>query len=158
MANLAGLFGGAGGANDESHQDEEMVDDEAMMENAQQVCDIFIHNKIKSTSHTVQWLPHEELDPEYPQFSKQYFLLGTHHEEEGADEELYVASVRLPRYEEGKKAVIDTSKLGQEHSQVEIVKSFKHEGDVSKARAMKQDWKVIASILNTGEIALYNFD
>lgn len=85
-------------------------------------------------------------------------MLGTHHEEKGADEELYVASVRVPRYEEGKKAVIDTSRLGQEHSQVEIVKSFKHEGDVSKARAMKQDWKVIASILNTGDIALYNFD
>jgi len=38
------------------------------------------------------------------------------------------------------------------------VKTFKHEGDVSKARAMKQDWKVIASLLGSGEIALYNAD
>jgi histone-binding protein RBBP4 len=37
------------------------------------------------------------------------------------------------------------------------VKSFKHEGEVSKARAMKQDWHQIASILNTGEISLYNY-
>ena len=29
---------------------------------------------------------------------------------------------------------------------------------MSKARAMSQDWKVIASLLGTGEIALYNAD
>lgn len=41
---------------------------------------------------------------------------------------------------------------------MKIVKRFKHEGEVSKARAMKQDWKIMASLLNTGEVALYNFD
>lgn len=29
---------------------------------------------------------------------------------------------------------------------------------MSKARAMSQDWKVIASLLGNGEIALYNAD
>ena len=98
---------------------------------------MFIHNNLKATSHTVQWLPYEEADSEYPQFVKKYFLLGTHGQEEQAEEELYVATVRVPIIEQGKKAKIDTSKLGKYHSNVQIVKSFKHHGEVSKARAMK---------------------
>jgi hypothetical protein len=30
-----------------------MVDDEAMMDNAKETCDIFIHNGLQATSHTV---------------------------------------------------------------------------------------------------------
>jgi histone-binding protein RBBP4 len=66
--------------------------------------------------------------------------------------------LRVPKYSKETKSTIDYSRLAKDHSQLQIVKTFKHDGDVSKARAMKQDWKQIASILNTGEISLYNYD
>lgn len=75
-----------------------MIDDEEMMDNAQQVCDVFIHNRLESTSHTVQWLPYSHDDEDYPQFTKKYFLLGTHQDEgNGKEDELYVASVSVPK-------------------------------------------------------------
>lgn len=50
---------------------------------------------------------------------------------------MYVASVRVPKYDKQCKSTIDYSKLSREHSELKIVKSFSHQGDVSKARAMK---------------------
>ena len=43
---------------------------------------------------------------------------------------------------------------------MQIVKTFDHaQSEVTKARsAMGQDWKIIASLLNNGEIAVYNYD
>jgi hypothetical protein len=63
--------------------------------------------------------------------------------------------VRVPKFDRSQKSTIDYTKLGKEESQLQIVKTFKHESDVSKARAMRQDWHTIASLLSNGEIALY---
>jgi hypothetical protein len=53
-----------------------------MMENARVLYDVFIQNSLKSTSHSVQWLPYHLDDNDYPAFTKKYFLLGTHNEDE----------------------------------------------------------------------------
>lgn len=65
--------------------------------------------------------------------------------------------VRVPKYNREIKSTVDYKRLGKDHSKLKIVKEFPHEGDVSKARALKQDWRTFASILNTGEIALYQY-
>lgn len=53
-----------------------------MMENARVAYDVFIQNSLKSTSHSVQWLPYKLDDNDYPAFTKKYFLLGTHNEDD----------------------------------------------------------------------------
>ena len=50
------------------------------MENVRVYYDIFVQNTLKSTSHSVQWLPIIESDPEFTQFNRKYFLLGTHND------------------------------------------------------------------------------
>ncbi len=74
------------------------------MDNVRVYYDIFVQNSLKSTSHTVQWLPMSETDPEYSQFNRKYFLLGTHNganegEEEASVEpdEMYIGMVRVPK-------------------------------------------------------------
>jgi hypothetical protein len=110
-----------------------------MMENARVLYDVFIQNSLKSTSHSVQWLPYQLDDNDYPAFTKKYFLLGTHNEDEEEGDKnqdsLYIGEVRVPKL--GQKSTIDYTKLEKDHSQLKIVKEFNHEGDVSKARAMK---------------------
>ena len=130
------------------------------MENVRVYYDIFMQNTLKSTSHSVQWLPISESDPEYSQFNRKYFLLGTHNEGEDEDasvepDEMYVGMVRVPKFDKQTKSTIDYSRLKNDFGKIQIVKTFNHDSDVSKARAMKQDWRVIASIMNTGEISLY---
>ena len=60
--------------------------------------------------------------------------------------------VRVPKFSRDVKSTIDYTRLPKDVSKLQIVRTFKHEGDVSKARAMQQDWKVIASLLGNGEI------
>ena len=162
---LAGSAGGlqdlfSGQIGDENENSQEELDDEQLMENCRNYYDIFIQNILGSTSHTVQWLPYHHDDPDYQQFSREYFLLGTHSsdENESVAETLYVANVRVPKYDKGQKSVIDYMKLDKDFSALQIVKVFPHECEVNKARAMKQDWKYIASITNTGDILLFNYD
>lgn len=112
------------------------------MDNVKVYYDIFVQNSLKSTSHSVQWLPHSEADPEFTQFNRKYFLLGTHNEPEQEDgsaepDELYVGMIRVPKFEKQTKSTIDYSRLKKDFGKIQIVKTFKHETDVSKARAMK---------------------
>ncbi len=118
------MFGGAPFGNDNGGgsegEGEEELDDEAIMENARVVYDVFIQNQLMSTSHSVQWLPYQEQDPDFPAFTKKFFLLGTHAEEqdEGTvpEESVYVASVRVPRLSKQSKSTIDYSTLKNDHS------------------------------------------
>ena len=130
------------------------------MENVRVYYDIFVQNNLKATSHSVQWLPVSESDPEYSQFNRKYFLLGTHKESEDEDvsvepDEMYIGMVRVPKFDKLNKSTIDYSRLKKDFGKIQIVKTFNHDSDVSKARAMKQDWRVIASIMSSGEISLY---
>jgi len=59
-----------------------VLDEEGVLDNAYMVHDVFIQNSLTATSHSVQWLPYQEQDPDYPAFTKKYFLLGTHPNEE----------------------------------------------------------------------------
>ena len=68
---------------------------------------------------------------------------------------MYIGMVRVPKFDKHTKSTIDYSRLKKDFGKIQIVKTFKHEGDVSKARAMKDDWRVIASIMSSGDISLY---
>ena len=50
---------------------------------------------------------------------------------------MYVGMVGVPKYTRESKSTIDYSRLPKEVSKLQVVKRFNHEGDVSKARAMK---------------------
>jgi histone-binding protein RBBP4 len=54
--------------------------------------------------------------------------------------------------------VIDYTTLQKDHSKIKVVKTFDHPCEVNKARAMKQDWRIIASLSNSGEVLLFNFE
>lgn len=65
MGNLSDLFG----KNEPNSQEEnEELMEEDIMENAKISYDVFISNTLMSTSHSVQWLPYQLDDPEYPAF------------------------------------------------------------------------------------------
>ena len=82
IPDMRGMFGGIGAPEGDSQNDNEEIDDEIMMENARVAYDVFIQNSLKSTSHSVQWLPYKLDDNDYPAFTKKYFLLGTHNEDD----------------------------------------------------------------------------
>lgn len=50
---------------------------------------------------------------------------------------MYIGMVRVPKFDKHTKSTIDYSRLKKDFGKIQIVKTFKHEGDVSKARAMK---------------------
>lgn len=54
--------------------------------------------------------------------------------------------------------MIDCTRLPKDQSKLQTIKSFEHPGEVNKARAMKQDWRVIASLSNAGEVLIYNYE
>jgi hypothetical protein len=66
MDSLLKQFAGAGGNlasllsnnNQDSQENEELLGDEEIMENAKVYYDILIQNTLQATSHSVQWLPH----------------------------------------------------------------------------------------------------
>jgi hypothetical protein len=76
---------------------------------------------------------------EYPNFNWQYFLVGTHYNEEtekhGADT-VNILKFRLPKYSHESKNTIDYTKLEDDHSAPEVVECYAHDGEVNKARAM----------------------
>eukprot|EP00347_Sterkiella_histriomuscorum_P005399 403356762 len=156
------LGGGIAGMGDSQENDEEELDEFELMENIKVTYECFIQNTLSSTSHSVQWLPCKREDPENPQFNIQSFLLGTHYNEDHGDmfgnDSIYIAEMRVPKIQKNQKSVIDYTKLSNDHSKLKIVKEFNHQGEVNKTRAMKQDWHVIASLGNTGDIYIYHHD
>ena len=108
-------------ANDEEEgsRDEGPLDEEQLMENIKVTYDVFIQNALNSTTHTVQWLPFRHDDKEYSQFTNEYFLIGTHADEELSQpqqEYIHIAKVRVPKYSNEQKNVIDYTKLKSDHS------------------------------------------
>jgi hypothetical protein len=68
--------------------------------------------------------------------------LGTHNEGEDEDasvepDEMYIGMVRVPKFDKQTKSSIDYSRLKNDFGKIQIVKTFKHDSDVSKTRAMK---------------------
>ena len=92
MAQLMKEIGGRPG------EEEELAEDEKM-ENVYMTYKLFIQNQLKYTAHTVEWLPISKPDTENSKFDWQYFLLGTHKEnnDEGAiKDQLQLARLRIP--------------------------------------------------------------
>ena len=66
----------------EEEGQEEALEINELMENAKVSYECFISGNLKTNSHSVQWLPYQEQDPDFPQFNNEFFLFGTHFEEE----------------------------------------------------------------------------
>ena len=82
-ADLSSLLGPL---QDNAGGEEEPLNQEEIMDNARTTHEIFIQNQLKSISHSIQWLNHSEDDPDHPNFTFEYLLLGTHRDEEGEEE------------------------------------------------------------------------
>lgn len=66
--------------------------------------------------------------------------------------------VRVPKVTKGEKSVIDYSRYQDDHSKLQVVAQYPHNGEVNKARAHPNNGKLIASLLNCGQIKLYEFN
>ena len=66
-----------------------------------------------------------------------------------------VVQIRVPKISTQEKSVIDYSRLKNDHSKIRVVESFDHPCEVNKARAMKQDNKIIASLANSGDVLVF---
>ncbi|CDW78759.1 histone-binding protein rbbp4-like [Stylonychia lemnae] len=171
MDQLMRQFGGQGNLNDimngimnneEGDGVEEELDEETLMQNCKITYDVFIKNNLECTSHSLQWLPTRSQDPDNSQFYVQNFLIGTHYSEDHGDmfgnDSIQIAQIKVPKYDQNQKSVIDYTKLPKNQSKVQIVKQFNHQGEVNKCRAMPQDWRVIASLGNDGDVFIYKHD
>ena len=134
-------------------------------ENAPHLYDmIIIDRSLESTSHTVQWLPMREECQEDSRFTTEYFLMGTHNEEEGEGEEVSIkpdsvkiCSVNIPKLNKGVQFEKSEDDLKKRMSKIKVHKSIQHPGDVSKARAMIGNPNIVASFTNEGDINLFDF-
>ncbi|AQZ15279.1 HAT2 (YEL056W) [Zygosaccharomyces parabailii] len=98
-------------------------------------------------SLTIEWLPGSRTS------NKQEMILGTH---TSGEEQNYlkIAAIDLPD-----EVVPDIESNGKEEilkSNVKIVKKFKHDHEVTRARYMPQDSNLVATISGAGTIYLYN--
>ncbi len=114
-----GLFGQGGLPEEEQDED---LDMEQLMENTKVTHDCFIQNSLKSTSHTVQWLPYKEEDQTYKEFNKEFILYGTHYTEDDGEmfgqDEVIIATVRVPKITKSEKSVVDYGRLKKDHSKL----------------------------------------
>lgn len=132
------------------------MQEEDVMENAKFTYDLFVQNTVDSTSHTLQWLPRREQDPDYADFEFAYFLMGTHNEIEDREDTLDIYRLRLPKITSTSKTVVDYSKLdAATHSKLTKVESLVHEGEVMKCRQNPHDQSVVASNTTSGVVNLY---
>ena len=67
------------------------------MENVRATYDLFVQNQLKRTSHTLEWLDMSQPCKDNSMFNWEYFLLGTHREEQdpGTDQ-LQLTRIRVP--------------------------------------------------------------
>ena len=67
-------------------------------------------------------------------------MIGTHYSEDHGDmfgnDSILIAEIKVPKYDNNSKSVIDYTKLSKDHSKVKIIKQFNHESEVNKCRAM----------------------
>ena len=63
-------------------QGEEHLDEDAKMENVRMTYDVFVQNDLKATGHSLEWLPVTVKDSDNHKFEFNYFLLGTHYDDE----------------------------------------------------------------------------
>ena len=101
-------------------------------------------------------------DPHNSQFTEEFFLLGTHFDEDSPSfgkDQVRLLSVRVPIYEKGeaaKKSVIDYTKLSKDWSQSRVVRSWDHDGEVNRVRAHTSNPDIIASLTNSGKVSIYD--
>jgi WD40 repeat protein len=126
------------------------------MENVREIYSLFIQNQIPKTSHTLEWLPISHTDSEHSKFDWNYFVLGTHSEDEDAKEFLKLVRVRVPNQALKLDELREFAPIQGHLSRLEVVKEFEHEGEVIKSRCMPQNLSVVASMTNSGAINLYN--
>lgn len=101
-------------------------------------------------SLTVQWLPTCTVD----EVVNAKLLLGTH--TSGNDQEyLKLAATKLPKAEETAAQPEDVPKT-KVSSIIKIAKKYEVESEINRARYMPQDADVVAALLNSGKVDLFN--
>lgn len=76
---------------------EESVEEDIKMENVRTTYDLFVQNQLTRTSHTLEWLNVGHEDPDNKVFNYEYFLIGTHRDQEVEDKEyLQLVRMRVP--------------------------------------------------------------
>lgn len=96
---------------------------------------------------TLEWLPGNSYS------NRQELILGTHTSEEEPNY-LKIAAIDLPdEIVPGKE---DRERDGFTKSNIKIIKKFKHEQEVTRARYMPQDNNLIATINGSGTVFLYD--
>ena len=140
------------------NKNEESLAEDEKMDNVRQTYDLFIQNQLSHTSHSLEHLPSiSHVDDQNSKFNFEYFLLGTHTEEEDFTDKLFLGRIRVPNQSLTQEQMASLSKDQKNLSRLEIVKEFDHDQEVNKARCMPQNIGIVASMTNRGEINLYNF-
>ena len=126
---------GAGAPGD----DESLAEDEKM-ENFKLIYDMFVQNQLRHTSHSLEWLP--RVEPAQPGFEYNYFLMGTHVEEdeqESTPNKLQLVRIKLPSEKLCEQDILANIDEQSALSKMEVVVEFDHEDEVIKSRAMPQN-------------------
>lgn len=96
---------------------------------------------------TLEWLPGSS------QSTRQELILGTHTSEEEPNY-LKIAAIDLP--DEVVPGTEDREHDGVTKSNIKIIKKFRHEQEVTRARYMPQENNIIATINGSGTVFLYD--
>ncbi|AMD20170.1 HCR020Cp [Eremothecium sinecaudum] len=101
-------------------------------------------------SLTIQWLPsNEPVDS-----CRQELLLGTH-TTDYEENYLKIAAVDLPK--ELLASTVGHDELSNDNkSKISIIRKYKHDGEVIRARYMPSDSNIIATINGSGEVFIYD--
>lgn len=99
------------------------------MENARATYDLYIQNSLTKTSHTLEWLNLSHPDTDHSEFDWQYFLIGTHADEESGQtgsEKLQIARVRVPNRALAVDQLKELATHQQNLSRLQVVSEFDH--------------------------------
>lgn len=96
---------------------------------------------------TLEWLPGSKTS------NRQELIIGTHTSGEETNY-LKIAAIDLP--EEIVTGTEDVDQNGTTKSNIKIIKKFKHDEEVTRARYMPQDDNIIATISGSGDVYVYD--
>ena len=147
----------------EKQEEEEKEKGDVFFDNSPYLYDMFIFdNDLESTSHTVEWLPNRHENKDDNRFNTEYFLMGTHEEDEEdgtpAENSIKICSINIPKLDKGVEFEESEKDLMKKNSKLSVYKSIEHPEDVSKARSAPGQSNIVASFSNSGDVLIFDFD
>jgi histone-binding protein RBBP4 len=146
--------------------EEQLINEEYKIwkKNSPFLYDTVITHALEWPSLTVDWLPVKET-PAGCDYSVQKLVIGTHTSKQET-ENLIIAQVKLPLEESmiSGKVYLDNTKdsggiglLSKTDNKIELQIKINHDGEVNRARAMPQQYNVIATKGPSGEVFIYDY-